>query len=195
MKKYFLFFAVVVLYAQCLGQKVELGVKGGVNFAKYDRTIDDFITGLHIGLYARIKSGKFSLQPELLYSHQGTTLNSTLYATRGVPTPANWYLVNAKFDYLIFPLILKWHMTSKLNVQLGPQVGYVLSGAIQETTSYNYQTNRYNNVDFSVAGGLGLDLTQKISMDFRYIHGFTDVQSGYFYNRVFQLSIGYRIKR
>lgn len=80
MKKTFLFAIVAMLFSFNLNaQSLKFGVKAGVNFSNYSGTgvNTDALTSFHAGLVTEIKVFKnFAIQPELMYSTQGASLNS-----------------------------------------------------------------------------------------------------------------------
>src|SRR6478609_2447999 len=83
--------------------EVAFGIKGGLNFAKLDvkssaSTNYDNRTGYHAGASALIKITAFAIQPEILFSKQGTTykVNTSSY--------------EANFDYINVPIMLKFYL-------------------------------------------------------------------------------------
>jgi hypothetical protein len=93
-------------------QNVEIGLKTGLNISNVtggdaDRnSLFDF----HIGGIAEFKlSEKFSLQPELLYTRQGSEVENS---------------VKIKLDYLAIPLMAKFYLSEKFSVEAGPQVSF-----------------------------------------------------------------------
>ncbi len=109
MKKVLLVTAIAVLgLATVNAQEIKFGAKGGLNFASITGdNIDEsgLTTGIHFGVLAEIPlSEKFSFQPELLYSSQALNLN-----------------------YLNIPLMGKYYLTKGFSLEVGPQIGFLLS--------------------------------------------------------------------
>ena len=171
---------------------VGIGIKGGLNFAKINGSQSvsanyNNRTGYHFGAYALIKVGKIGIQPELLYSKQGSnySVNTTNF--------------EANYNYILVPILIKLYTVAGINIQVGPQFGFASSGELKNTTQ-NLSTN-YSNViksnDISAALGLGWDLPFGLSVDARYNLGLTNNNntglSGDMKNQVIMVSAGYRL--
>ena len=171
---------------------VGIGLKGGLNFSKLSVSQSagsnyNNRTGYHFGAYALIKLGKIGIQPELLYSKQGT--NYTV-------STQNW---EANFDYINVPIIIKLYTVAGINIQVGPQFGFASGGQLKNTatnTTTSYSSFIKSN-DISAALGLGWDLPFGLSIDARYNLGLSnnnnsgstsDVK-----NQVIMISAGYRL--
>ena len=174
-----------------------LGIKGGLNFSKFDPSAGmsnvDNRTGYHGGAFALIKVASFGIQPEVLFSKQGSkyVVNTTSY--------------EANFDYINVPVMLKFYLPLGLNLQAGPQFGFLstseLKATAQNTTVQNSKNlfNRKN--DTSVALGAGWDLPFGLTIDARYNIGLSDIKYSdqnssaavNFKNKVLQISLGYKL--
>lgn len=175
--------------------EVSLGVKGGANFASVNvsdaQATWDNKTGFHGGAFGLIKITKIGIQPELIFSQQGSKVRF------------NSQDFNANFSYLNVPVLLKLYLAAGLNLQLGPQFGFLTSAE----SDYNPVTNTpqngtdlksfYKNSDLSVAMGVGWDLPLGITLDARYNLGVKEIQDSPSMqaakNQVFQLSVGYKL--
>jgi hypothetical protein len=171
---------------------VGIGVKGGLNFANLSASQSlsanyNNRTGYHFGAYALIKLGKIGIQPELLYSKQGSSVsvNTTNY--------------DANYDYINVPIIVKLYTVAGINLQLGPQFGFATSKQLKAATasapSYN---DAIKGSDISAAMGLGWDLPFGLSIDARYNLGLTNNNNiagatGEVKNQVIMISAGYRL--
>src|SRR5690606_22887776 len=139
MKKLLLFVAVTVI-SMNLDQSHEfrLGAKMGVNIASLGG--DSYYGGLgslgsrtsfHIGGLAEIPlMGKFSLQPELLYSSEGSDWS---FGSVGD---------NTKLDYIRVPVLAKFYIIEGLSAEAGPVLGVLV----------NAEGNFYNEDDILVSG-------------------------------------------
>ncbi len=81
MKRYLLGFLMVsILSISANAQNLNLGVKGGLNI--YNISGGDQYTsnvGIHFGLLSHIHlADRIAVQPELLYSHQGTNISDMI---------------------------------------------------------------------------------------------------------------------
>ncbi len=168
----------------------QLGVKGGLNLSELsmDNISTNTRTGYHLGAFTSVKFGKVAIQPEVIFSQQGTKFNFD-----GDDLESN-------FSYINVPVILKLYLLGGLNLQIGPQFGYLTSAEsdfnpIEEMGSRNVRSF-YDNADISLALGFGIDLPFNVNLDFRYNKGLNDIADSNLaatQNQVFQVSAGIRI--
>src|SRR3989337_1045336 len=78
----------------------------------------DSRTGYHAGIFLRGKFDKIGIQPELLLFTQNGEFRSTLFSGT----------VQERFTYLSIPLMLKFYPIGGLNIQVGPQFGFLIDG-------------------------------------------------------------------
>src|SRR5882672_6128314 len=71
MKKIALLIVCVCCFGLLYGQKIEMGIKGGINLAQLAQPDDKMRIGINAGFFAQIKLRKIKIQPEILYSQQG----------------------------------------------------------------------------------------------------------------------------
>lgn len=172
-----------------------LGVKAGPNFANIDTKADvgenyKNRTGFHGGAFALIKLTKIGIQPEILFSQQGSTVK------------INSQDFDANYSYVNIPVILKLYLIGGLNLQAGPQFGFV-TNAEQEFPDINGAIttadikDQLKGMDLSAALGLGWDLPFGLTLDARYNLGLSDISdfegSQTAKNQVFQLSVGFKL--
>lgn len=176
-----------------LGQaQFALGLKGGLNIAKFDisqgtSNIDNR-TGYHGGAFALIKFAKFGIQPEILFSKQGSEFN------------VNADKFEANFDYINIPILVKLYLVAGLNIQAGPQFGFLTTSEIKSTvagitTTEDVKDQLDKKSDTSLAIGAGWDLPFGLTVDARYNFGLSEfkLDSGPdLKNRVIQISLGYK---
>lgn len=162
-----------------------VGLKGGLNFAKFDAS--DFggslknKTGFHGGAFALIKLTKIGIQPELIFSQQGSKVTF------------NGADLESNFDYFNIPIIIKLYTVAGINIQAGPQFGFLSKAEIDGDNV----KDSFKNSDTSLALGLGWDLPFGLTVDARYNLGLSDIEDGAaadaVKNQVFQLSVGYKL--
>lgn len=174
-------------------QSIAIGLKGGLNFANLNGSSATEVygnrTGYHFGAFTLIKLSKIGIQPEIIYSKQGSTVtvNSTNF--------------DSNFDYFNIPILLKLYTVAGLNIQVGPQFGFVSGAQYPVGPSGNQTlqdiTNKLKGSDISIAMGLGVDLPFGLTVDGRYNLGVTsnnnDSSIPAIKNQVFQFSVGYKI--
>jgi opacity protein-like surface antigen len=178
-------------------QEIKYGVKAGVNFATLTGDVPDDVktrTGFHTGVVAEFKlTEQFSIQPELLYSQQGTKYDFKDIDT-GINIESTW-----KMDYLTLPVAAKYYIIEGFSVEAGPQIGYRL-GAKIKTEASGFGEQEYDlkddtkAIEFGVIGGVAYDLPIGLFFQARYNAGISKVNDDddNVKNGVFQLSVGYK---
>ena len=182
MKKGFLLAVLLILgISTSQAQLLKFGVKGGLNFANYtggDVEGFDFktITSYHAGVVAEIKLFEnFALQPELLYSTQGSELDGL------------GEQIKNELGYVSLPVLAKFYLTKdKLSLELGPQASVLVSERNEVDSGDS------NTFDFAVAGGLSYKITEGLFVSGRYAAGLTEPKKDAdVKNSVIQFSVGY----
>ena len=170
MKKIIFLILLVLFTTKSFSQGVDLGIKVGANFATLTDDVETR-TGLNFGAFATVKfNDKIALQGDLLYSQQGAELLD---------------IGKVDLDYINVPIVLKYYLVKKLNIQVGPQFGFLVND------------DDLNSESMDIAGvvGIGLDLPLGFRIDGRYNFGLTEIfpdVSG-LKNNVFSLSVGWSI--
>jgi len=209
MKKVILAAIAVMAFGFANAQNTKFGIKGGIQLSSLIGNIENETPklGLQLGGFAefRIAKGLF-IQPEILYSTQGGK-----YETSAVD-----YLYKQELNasYLIFPIMLKYYVVDKVNLEVGPQIGFLLEA------NGNYKTRNGAEIFYSGNGstkdiykteniglniGAGYDFTKNISAGIRYHFGmsnemryypahndFEDQKQIRMRNDVVSLSVGYK---
>ena len=180
MKKLILIAIIVSLNSFVFGQaKIAIGIKGGLNFSKLDvsNVSSSSKTGYHAGAYALFKFAKIGLQPEVIFSQQGSEVELETWDTK----------------YLNIPIILKYYLLAGVNLQAGPQFGFLNKA---ELDGQNIK-DLLKSSDISLALGLGWDAPFGLSFDARYNLGLSEINdepgSETIKNQVFQVSAGIRL--
>ena len=156
-------------YHSVQAQEVDLGLKLGANFSNLNDTKNLDLsskTGLVAGAFASIGFNKWAIQPEVLYSKEGSK--------------------NFDMDYINVPVLVKYYFVGHfLNLQVGPQFGFLTHDSIKDQAEAK-------DFDLSGAAGLGLDLPLGIRLDARYNFGLTKVTEDHNGKKgVFTVAIGY----
>lgn len=183
MKKTSIFtFIICLFFSVVSAQDFDFGVKGGINVASIGGGTYVGFGGLgskvsfHLGGVAVVPiSEKFAVQPEVLYSSQGT----------------KWSFVggnNLKLDYVNLPILCKYFIIKGLSAEAGPVVGLLLST--------NAEKEDYNSLDVAFGIGASYKLNNAIFFSLRYNKGLTDINKNEAItvsnqNNVFQISAGY----
>lgn len=149
-------------------QGIGVGLKGGVNFANQSiKDIADQLgdystkgrTGFHGGAYVVLAfSEKWAIQPEILYSSQGSEIPEE-------------DIVN-QFNYMSIPVLLRWKPISLISIEAGPQFSSLLS--VTDTNGDSIKDS-FKNGDFGLAFGATVHLPLGFNAGARYIYGFSDI--------------------
>jgi hypothetical protein len=208
--------ALMVVSKSSLAQlKTEIGVKGGLNISGLALSSDGKLSGakynnlmgFHGGAYALLRFSKLGIQPEILFSKQGQNY-----------TTPNYSNLRTDLNYINVPVMIKYYLGSVVNLQAGPQIGFlvsakgdliqIISGGQLGQAVLNQDLKPYlNSTDLSFAFGAGLDLPFGLNMNLRYNLGLSNINkykggsgstdtpsfsTAYTRNQVLQFSVGYR---
>lgn len=212
MKKNILVVIVMLLMGSAAYSQIrfDVGLKGGLNFANVSTSATvaqnySNRTGYHLGLYAMVKITKFAIQPEIIFSRQGQTFTT--------PSASN---LDASFDYINIPIMIKFYLVAGLNLQVGPQFGFLSSAKgdlVNSITKVQVSgqdlTNFVKSSDVSLGVGAGWDFPFGLNITARYNVGLSDINkytggnlpttitsslgTAEAKNQVFQFSVGYRL--
>ncbi|WP_417861475.1 porin family protein [Winogradskyella sediminis] len=192
MKKLVLFFAVALLsFSAAQSQEFRLGAKLGLNVASlggdsYGIGSLGARTSFHIGGLAEIPlMGKLALQPELLYSSEGSDWS---FGSGGN---------NIKLDYIRVPVLGKYYIIEGLSAEAGPVFGVLVSA---NTDDFDVK-DEYKTFDAALGIGASYRLDMGVFFSLRYNKGLLNVNEDYkedgvtysYKNQsnVFQVSAGY----
>ncbi|MEO1050639.1 MAG: porin family protein [Bacteroidota bacterium] len=137
----------------------------------------------HIGLlYSKRIIRDLSIQPEVLLSSQGHGTAPFSSIPRG----------GLKFYYLNIPLMVKYHLSSSLNLHLGPQLGFLLGGDKLEGMTVTKISKLHD-----VSWGFGFEkfVSDNVALGVRLNTGITNIFNGQSErivrkeNRVIQFSV------
>lgn len=172
MKKVLLVFAIVATAVTAQAQ-VSFGVKAGLNgynFSGPDADDADYKTkiGFNVGALVGIPvSDQFSVQPELLFSAEGSKISE------------GDDRINFNLNYLNIPVLLKFNSTSGFYAEAGPQVGFLMSakadskiGGVSDEEDIK---DSFKGTNFSLAIGAGYKLGNGLGIGARYNLGLSSV--------------------
>ncbi len=158
----------VAVFALCFAnaQEVKFGIKAGLNLSNLTSDVDGNSTkvGFQGGGLVDIKvSEKFSVQPEVLYSLQGTK-----YDDAGTDIDFTLY-------YLNIPVMAKYYLADGFSLEAGPQIGFLLSAKAKfygQTVDLN---DVFKPIDFGFNVGVGYDVIDSIVIGARYGFGLYNI--------------------
>jgi len=166
MKKHLLILITIVCVGQmpAFAQEVEWSAKAGLNFStlgKVDASFQPKI-GYHAGVAAEfITTPYFSIQPELVYSLQGATIDQS----QGI---------YQNYHYLNLPLVFKVYFLEDASFDLGAQYGYLLKAANKDDYGSDNITSDVNRHDFALVFGFSYKLNEKFLFNLRYNLGLSN---------------------
>ncbi|AMR27655.1 hypothetical protein A0257_11485 [Hymenobacter psoromatis] len=207
MKQFALAALLLLLASQAHAQ---FGVKGGINEAVLTGRVGEnaaYKTYFHAGIFYQAHIiGPLSIQPEALYSLQGSQLS-------GAFTSTNY---TTRLNYIAVPILLKATF-GPLYVEAGPQFGYLVSANEQGTVQVRGSsgnvlfgnvdqtaTDNYKRGDFALCAGVGLNLGHIVRVGGRFVAGLNDINNIQFLqgvndtrlqNRVFQFYAAFQMPK
>jgi hypothetical protein len=148
MKKSLLLFVCAVAIATVSQAQVRFGFKGGVNLSNLTGDVEGtkMKIGFNAGAIVKISvSDAFSIQPELLYSNQGTTVEE---GDTDIKMHMNYINIPVMFQYNIAGFIL----------ETGPQVGVLASAKAKADGESADIKEMFKGIDFSWGIGAGYQM-------------------------------------
>lgn len=197
MKKTFFTFILMTLCASALlAQGIGFGIKGGVNIANTDISSDQFTLdtksklGFHGGVFVNLMfSDKLGIQPEVLYSLQGSKYD--ISSVDGKLT----------LGYVNIPLLVRYNINEMISLHVGPQFGLLMSAEEEFDGDTADVKDDFKSSDISGAFGVEFDLPMKIGFGARYVLGLSNTltNDGSFgnaelKNSTIQVYVKFRIK-
>lgn len=195
MKKIFLTISFVYFMALAShAQGISGGIKAGLNLTNQNISFGSLSlntnskVGFHGGAYlTAMFSEKIGLQPEILFSMQGSEVD--LFGDKG----------KFNFNYVNVPVLVRFNITDMVNIHAGPQLGLLLSAEAKgDDGSSEDIKDSMKGTDISAAFGLGIDLPMGLNFGLRYNLGLVDVAEDddgdvELKNSNFQIYVGFRL--
>jgi opacity protein-like surface antigen len=170
-------FALTFANAQDKGGSSEMkfGVKAGYANTNFGGDLEtDAASNFYIGgLVDFAVSEKFHVQPELLYSMEGSNEDEF------------------NLDFIRIPIMAKYYVAEGFNLQAGPSLGFVAGGGLIKDS--------LKSMDFGLGFGAGYEMSSGLMLDVRYNMGLSNLNDdtatypGAKLNTTsFQIGLGYR---
>ncbi|MBL0144634.1 MAG: PorT family protein [Chitinophagaceae bacterium] len=161
MKKIILFaaFAVVGFATQA---QVKFGAKAGLNLSNLTGDVSDnkMKIGFNVGGLVNIPvSSQFSVQPELLFSSEGTKFDDGTTSQ------------NFNLSYINIPVMLQYNNESGFYAEAGPQLGILASAKTADTDVKEF----FNSTNFGLGLGLGYNMSNGLGFGARYSLGLGNI--------------------
>ena len=181
-------------------ESIRFGAKAGLNIANIVGDFDDnndTKIGFNFGAVVEIPvTEKFAIQPELLFSTQGTKSEFD-----DVEISSTGEIINIKeeaeanLNYINIPIMAKYYVAEGFSLQAGPQIGILISAEDKDGEDFKDETSA---IDFGLNFGAGYQLSSGIFFDARYNLGLSNINdfegSDDFTqkNSVISISLGYK---
>ena len=164
-------------------QKVNFGVKAGLNLSTWSYDDASLRPGFHAGGFATVQfSRMFAVQPEVMYSMEGAVWEGKLDVS-------DFSLANAKVTSTVHklnvPVMLQFTPISMLTIEAGPQFGFNLAvshhiksniaGIVGPEKDVDVDKKNYNTFEMGIAAGLKLNLTRNMAIGARYVYGISPI--------------------
>ncbi|MCB0497904.1 MAG: PorT family protein [Cyclobacteriaceae bacterium] len=188
MKKIYVVLVAVLLVGSLSAQaQFKFGIKAGANFSKFSSTDPNVqaqnLTAWHGGLMAEIKLPIIGIQADALYTQNGTKFDGSQA------------LQEIKSTYIQVPVVAKVYILKVLNIQAGPQFGFLTGAKDGENVDIKDQLE---SSDLQIVFGAGLDLGP-LNAALRYNIGVKDINKDLvnydLKNNAFTLSVGIWLKK
>ena len=182
------FILTVLLFSYNLNAQVYYGFKVGANISNIsgDNLYDGMKPAMHVGALAEITvSDSFSIQPELLYSMQGSQDSDDS---------------NLKNNnhYITLPVMVKYFINETISIDAGPQVGYlVFAKASNGWQEWLDNKDQLNTFDYGFNIGASYEMDNGMNINIRYNYNFANIYKSNDLdlkanNTVIQISLGYK---
>ncbi|HMR93191.1 MAG TPA: porin family protein [Chitinophagaceae bacterium] len=191
MKKIFLAIAFIST-GIIVNAQAKFGAKAGVNFYKFggedggDLPSQKMKPGFYLGGFAQLPlADAITIQPELLFSNQGTLQK----ASGGKVT---WNL-----NYINIPVMVQYNTLSGFYAETGPEVGLLMSAKQKMKMDGESDTNDIKEylkgVNFSWGLGIGYRLESGLGIGARYNLGLSNIldSDGKFTNSGFTAGVSF----
>ncbi|MCF6182714.1 porin family protein [Lutibacter sp.] len=184
----------ILIYSQ--EKIIKIGVKLGLNYTlpklnNNSLAVLENKIGFSGGMFMNYNfSNKLAVQPELLFSTQN--FNYTIENFDIVNGSTNKKGIN-KESYLNIPILLKYFLVNKFDIEFGPQIGFIINSNTNlifynKAFKFDKPNDKFN---FSGNIGIGYDISTKMNLGIRYNFGILELNG--FKNSVLQFNIDCKI--
>ncbi|MFY0254460.1 porin family protein [Chitinophaga sp. 30R24] len=171
-------------------QNVKFGVKGGLNISKLTSYNNSkVLAGFNAGGLVNFSINEdWSIQPELLYSTQGTQLKDSYFNGLAV------FSTTLKYDYINIPVMVQYNIVPAFYLEAGPQVGFLTNAQLKTGKATTDIKDGRQTADFGINFGFGYKFDMGLGFGARYNFGLTNVNESDDYrnkNSVAQINLFY----
>ena len=155
---------------------LQFGIIAGLNLTDLytSNAVSNMNSGFNAGGFVRVPlTNSIAIEPELYVSTKGS---SVIYNSLLLNGTANFNLT-----YMEMPVMAVFNMTRLVNLQIGPDVSYLINGQVKNLSNvslFDFQQNlnvtNFNRLDAGIVVGVGLDV-KSVTMGMRYNLGLIKV--------------------
>ncbi|WP_378187510.1 porin family protein [Aquimarina sp. W85] len=190
-------------------QKINFGMIAGMNYSSLLKAESEIPTdykgkvGFLIGGFVNINlTEKLSIQPELMFSLQGGdfSIDPNRVFNNGDPnSPISLSNIEGKINesMILLPITANIHFNNKIEMQIGPQLGYSIKRKIEYDTEIVIEGDFFQlepdskKIELGAILDLGYNLSEKLRIGIRYAYGLIKRQN--VNTSVFSLGLQYQI--
>lgn len=160
----------MLISSSLFSQGITFGIKAGANMGKIDGQSfkDEYNLGYHVGAFVTVGTGKWSLQPEVLFNQVNTDTATDFNQITQLHNVGQIQL-----RYLSIPVMLNYNLSNILAIQAGPQFGVLIDKS--KNLVQNGQ-DAFKSGDFSLAAGLQLKISRFRAYG-RFVGGLTNLNN------------------
>ena len=170
MKKLILSLAVITIATMTASAQVKFGGKAGLNLATFSGSDASALfdgksmqAGANFGAIVQIPvSGRFSVNPELVFSMQGVKFDG-----------GSW-----KLNYLNIPVMAHFATAGGFFVEAGPQIGFLMSAKEKDASGSTDIKEFLNSTDFALGLGAGFQSQSGFGGNARVNIGLSSIDKG-----------------
>lgn len=169
MKKIFLLMAGIAMFS-AVNAQVKYGAKAGLNLANLTGDVEGtkMKAGFNLGAFVKLPIAEsFSIQPELLFSTQGTKVKDDF---EGVE-----YTSKMNLSYINIPVLVQYNDASGFFAETGPQFGFLMSAKAKAEGEKVDIKDGFKTLDLSWALGAGYLTKSNIGFNARFNLGLSNI--------------------
>jgi hypothetical protein len=174
MKKLLVLFAILLPFSPAFSQIFTMGPKAGINYSKvvFDETFTsngvDFTyatqnakVGVVAGFFARLKIASFSVQPEILFSQERSSILVSSISAEELQT--------FKVSKMDIPILAGFHLLKVARLQLGPVMTKIIDASVESPLQSitSVLNPNYDEWTWGYQVGIGFDI-KRVTLDIRY---------------------------
>lgn len=207
MKRLFLPIVFSIAFIHVTEAQVKWGIGGGLHQSAvieknsipgWDRDYKGFYSprsGFHAGVFSEInlsKSGRWALQPALLYTNKGRNFSKSFDSTKSFLNDTSMINASWKINYLDLPVNVIYRLPITSGIHLVAGVGPYLSYNLNNKTAYelinasgerkNFDdilangeaVNKYRRINWGVNASAGFDFNDRVLVTANYSRNISD---------------------